>query len=117
MAIFISCLGLLGLAAFLAERRTKEIGIRKILGASRRSIIKLLSGEFALLLIISNVLAWPFAYYSMSKWLQSFVYRIQFNVWTFILSGLLATSIAFLTVSFQALRASNTNPVESLRSE
>lgn len=117
LAIFISCLGLLGLAAFLAERRTKEIGIRKILGASRRSIIKLLSGEFALLLIISNVLAWPFAYYSMSKWLQSFVYRIQVSVWTFILSGLLASSIAFLTVSIQAVRTSNTNPVESLRNE
>jgi putative ABC transport system permease protein len=117
LAFFISCLGLLGLAAFMAERRTKEIGIRKVMGASQSSIIRLLNREYAMLLIIANIVAWPVAYFAMHKWLQNFAYRAQIEIGIFILSGLLAVLIAFLTVSFQAIRAAKTDPTKSLRSE
>jgi putative ABC transport system permease protein len=110
-------LGLLGLAAFTAEHRTKEIGIRKVMGASQSSIIRLLNREYAVLLIIANVIAWPVAYFAIQKWLQNFAYRAQINIGIFILTGLLALLIAFLTVSFQAVRAANTDPTKSLRSE
>jgi len=117
LAIFIACLGLFGLAAFAAERRTKEIGIRKVLGASVSGIVGMLSKEFIILVLIANVVAWPVAWYAMSRWLQDFAYRISLGIGTFILAGLLALVIALLTVSWQALRAATANPVESLRYE
>ncbi|MCG8604876.1 ABC transporter permease [bacterium] len=119
IAIIIACLGLLGLASFSAEQRTKEIGVRKILGASAGKIVLLLSQEFTKLVLLSNLLSWPVAYYFMSKWLQAFSFRIDLNVylWTFVLAGALALLIAWLTVGYQAARASLTNPVNALRYE
>jgi putative ABC transport system permease protein len=117
LAIFIACLGLLGLAAFAIERRTKEIGIRKVLGASALSLAVKLSREFVALVILANVVAWPVAYFAMSKWLQSFAYRISLGPWTFLLAALGALRVAVLTVSTQTLRAASTDPVKSLRYE
>ena len=117
LAIFISCLGLLGLSAYASEQRTKEIGIRKVLGASHIGLISLLSQEFTKWVLLANLIAWPLAYYVMHNWLQSFAYRIELSVWPFILSGLLALLIALLTVSWQAIRAAITNPIKSLRYE
>jgi hypothetical protein len=117
LAIIIACMGLLGLAAFIAERRTREIGVRKVLGASLRSIVLLLSREFAILVILANLLAWPAAYYAMSKWLQNYAYHIKLNPWIFLGAGALALLIALLTVSWQALRAAAVDPVKSLRYE
>jgi len=114
VALLIACLGLFGLASFIAEQRKKEIGIRKVQGASIKSIVQLVSNEFMILVIVSNVIAWPIAYYFMKKWLISFAYRIDISVWTFIGSGLLALLIAMLTVSFQAVKAALANPVNSL---
>jgi putative ABC transport system permease protein len=116
-AIFIACLGLFGLATFTAEQRTKEIGVRKVLGASVASIISLLSRDFLKLVLISIVVASPLAYYTMNRWLQDFSYRIDISWWVFALAGLLAVTTAFLTVSFQSIRAALVNPVKSLRSE
>jgi len=116
-AIFIACLGLFGLAAFTAERRTKEIGIRKVLGASIIHIMTNLSKEFILLVCMANAIAWPLAYYSMNKWLKNFAYRIDLSIWTFMLSGLVAFCIALLTVSYQSIKAATANPVDSLRYE
>jgi putative ABC transport system permease protein len=115
--IFIACLGLLGLAAHIAERRIKEIGIRKALGSSVQSIVVLLSQDFTKWIIISNIIAWPIAYYLMNKWLQNFAYRIDLNIWFFIISGLLAFIIALLTVSYQSIKAAMANPVNSLKYE
>jgi len=117
LAIFIACLGLLGLAAFITEQRTKEIGIRKVLGASVPEVIALLSGQFAKWVLIANVVAWPLAYYVMKNWLQNFAYRTDMSVWIFAASGILALVIALLTVSSHAVRAATANPVESLRYE
>lgn len=117
LAIFISCLGLFGLTAFEAERRTKEIGIRKVLGASIFSIVHMLSLEFAKWVLLANIVAWPVAYYFMLKWLQIFAYRINLDWWIFVLAGGLTLVIALLTVSYQAIRAATANPVESLRYE
>ncbi|MGH7601115.1 MAG: FtsX-like permease family protein, partial [bacterium] len=117
LAIFIAGLGLLGLASFTAERRTKEIGVRKVLGASVSSIVGLLSKEFVKLVLIANVVAWPVAYFAMNKWLQDFAYRINLGWWVFVLAGGLALVIALLTVSTQAIKAALANPVESLRYE
>ncbi len=117
LAIFISCLGLFGLATFTAEQRTKEIGVRKVLGASVGSIVALLSRDFLKLVLIAIVIATPVAWYFMSAWLQDFTYRIEIGWWVFALAGVLAVGIALLTVSFQSVRAALTNPVESLRSE
>lgn len=117
LAIFISCLGLFGLASFTAERKTKEIGIRKVLGASTPGISLLLSKEFVKWVLLANIIAWPVAYYFMSKWLQNFAYRAHLSVWIFILSGLAALVIALLTVSFQTIKAATANPVDSLRYE
>jgi len=116
-AIFIACLGLFGLASFTAEQRTKEIGVRKVLGASVYGIVILLSKEFAKWVFIANIIAWPVAYYAMNKWLQDFAYRTNMGVWIFILAGALALIIALLTVSYQAIRAALSNPVEALRYE
>ncbi len=117
IAIAISCLGLLGLAAFTAEQRTKEIGIRKVLGASVASIIGLLSKDFLKLVVISIVLATPLAYWVSSKWLQDFAYKIELGAGVFLLAGSVAIVVAFLTVAGQSWRAAEANPVQSLRSE
>jgi putative ABC transport system permease protein len=117
LAIFIACLGLFGLAAFTAEQRTKEIGIRKVLGASVNSVMYLLCKNFLKLILIANLIAWPVSWYAMDKWLQDFAYRTEMNFGIFILAGLLAIAIALLTVGFQALKVAYTNPVDSLRTE
>jgi putative ABC transport system permease protein len=117
LAIFISCLGLLGLAMFTAEQRIKEIGIRKVLGASVASLFSLLSAEFLLLVIIAMVIATPIAWYGMSAWLQGFAYRTTIQWWMFALSGGLIIMIAIFTISFQAIKAALVNPIKSLRSE
>ena len=116
-AILISCLGLFGLASFLTEQRTNEIGIRKVLGASESGIVFLLSKQFTKWVLIANLFAWPAAYFVMSEWLKSFAYRINIGIWAFVLSGMLAVGIALLTVSFQALKAARANPIDSLRYE
>jgi putative ABC transport system permease protein len=117
LAIFIACLGLFGLAAFSAEQRTKEIGIRKVLGASVSQIVTLLSKDFLKLVFIAFVIAVPLAWYVMHRWLQDFAYRIDISWWIFALAGVLALLIALLTVSFQAIKAALANPVKSLRTE
>ncbi len=117
LAIFIACLGLFGLATFIAEQRTKEIGIRKVLGANVTGITALLSKDFIRLVMIAILIATPLAYYCMDKWLQAFAYRIDIQWWVFIVSGVLVTLIALVTVSFQAIRTALMNPVNSLRSE
>jgi putative ABC transport system permease protein len=117
IAILIACLGLFGLSAFSAEQRTREIGIRKVLGASISNITSLLSGDFIKLVLIAFVIASPLAWYGTNKWLQSFAYRIHLSWWVFLLAGLLAIIIALFTVSFQAIRAAITSPVNNLRTE
>ena len=117
LTIFIACLGLFGLAAFTAEQRTKEIGVRKVLGASVMSIVRLLSQDFLKLVGIAVLIASPVAYYLMNRWLEDFAYKINISWWIFALAGLLAVGIALLTVSFQSIKAALTNPVNSLRSE
>jgi putative ABC transport system permease protein len=117
LAIFISCLGLLGLAMFTAEQRIKEIGIRKVLGASISSLFRLLSQEFLVLVIIALVIATPITWYAMNEWLQSFAYRAPLQWWVFAVSGVLIMLIALATVSFQAIKAALVNPIKSLRSE
>ncbi|WP_198175200.1 ABC transporter permease [Spirosoma telluris] len=117
LAIFIACLGLFGLASFSAQQRTKEIGVRKVLGASVGSIVQLLSRDFLKPVGIALLIASPIAWYAMSQWLQNFAYRIDIGWWPFALTGLLAVSIALLTVSFQSIKAALTNPIKSLRSE
>lgn len=117
LAIFISCLGLLGLSAFTAEQRTKEIGVRKVLGASVSSIFGLLSKDFLKLVLLAIVIATPLAWWAMSQWLQGFAYQVDLSWWIFALAGLLAIGIALLTISFQSVKAALMNPVKSLRSE
>ena len=117
LAIFIACLGLLGLATFVTEQRTKEIGIRKVLGAWVAKIVVLLSKEFVKWVLVANVVAWPLAYYIMNNWLKNFAYRINISVGVFVASGVLALFIALLTVSLHAIRAATANPVKSLRYE
>ena len=119
LAIFIACLGLFGLASFAAEQRTKEIGIRKVLGATETSLIYLLSKEFTILVLIANLVAWPLAYLAMHNWLEGFAYRIQLNshLGFFLLASVIALVIALVTVSFQAIKASLVNPINSLRYE
>ncbi|GAB3905207.1 ABC transporter permease [Larkinella knui] len=117
LAIIISCLGLFGLASFSAERRVKEIGIRKVLGASVAGIIALLSRDFLKLVLFAILIASPIAWYAIDKWLQDFAYRIDIDWWVFVLAGALAVFIALLTVSFQSVKAALMNPVKSLKSE
>jgi ABC-type antimicrobial peptide transport system permease subunit len=117
LAIVISCLGLFGLASFMAEKRTKEIGIRKVLGASVSGVVILLNREFIKWVLIANVVAWPVAYYAMSKWLQGFAYRTNMGIWIFALAALAAFAIAVVTVSFQSIKAALANPADSLRYE
>ena len=116
IAIFISCMGLFGLAAFIAQQRTKEIGIRKVLGATVTDIVSMLSVDFVRLVLIAIVIASPVAYYFMHQWLQDFAYRVTMAWWIYAIAGVGAIGIALVTVSFQAIRAATANPVESLRS-
>jgi len=117
LAILISCLGLLGLAIFTAEQRFKEIGIRKVLGASVASLFTLLSSEFLILVGIALVIATPLAWYAMHIWLQNYAYHTAIEWWIFILAGLVSIAITLLTISFQTIKAALINPVKSLRSE
>ncbi len=117
MAILISCLGLFGLAAFSAEQRQKEIGIRKVLGASVAGVVRLLSTEFVKLVGIAFILATPLSWWAMNKWLEAFAYKVPVSWWMFAAAGALAMVIALLTVSFQAIKAALVNPVKSLKTE
>jgi putative ABC transport system permease protein len=117
LAIFIASLGLFGLASYTIAQRTKEIGIRKVLGASVLGIVRLLAKDFIKLVLIANLLAWPAAYYATNRWLEDFAYRFEKGWWIFALAGGLALLIALLTVSFQAIKAALSNPVEALRYE
>ena len=117
LSVAISCVGIFGLASFVSERRTKEIGIRKVLGANHVGMIGLLSKEFAQWVLFANLIAWPIAWFVMSKWLNNFVYRIEVTVWPFLCAGCAALVIAFLTTSWQVFRAARANPVETLRYE
>ncbi|MFA9452648.1 MAG: ABC transporter permease [Candidatus Aminicenantaceae bacterium] len=117
LTVFIACLGLFGLSSFTAESRTREIGIRKVLGASSPSILQLLSRDYVKKVLIANILAWPLGYYAMYTWLQNFAYRIDLGVFPFLGAGLIALLIALLTVSFQTFRAAAANPADSLRYE
>jgi len=117
LAVLIACLGLFGLATFTTEQRIKEIGIRKVLGASIANITGLLSKDFIKLVVIANVIAFPLAHYGLSQWLQNFEYRIGIEWWIFVVTAVLAIGITLATVSFQAIRAALVNPVKSLKSE
>jgi putative ABC transport system permease protein len=115
LAILIACLGLFGLSAFIIEKRTKEIAVRKALGASTPGIIGMLSKEFAKLGLVAFVIAVPFAYLGVQNWLDSFAYRVDIGAWVFALAGFIVLGIAMSTASFQAAKAARTNPVDSLR--
>jgi putative ABC transport system permease protein len=117
IAILIACLGIFGLATFMAVQRTKEIGIRKVLGASVSSIVKLLSSDFTRLVLVAFIIAVPIASFIMHKWLQAFAYRIEIGVDVFVVAGITALVIAWITVSYQSFKAAMSNPVESLRNE
>jgi putative ABC transport system permease protein len=117
IAIFLSCLGLYGLASFMAVQRIKEVGIRKVLGATGGNIVYLFSKEFVLLIVIAFVIATPISWYYMHQWLQDYVYRINISWWIFFVGGLAAMFIALATISFQAIKAAIANPVKSLRTE
>ncbi|HEY4326943.1 MAG TPA: ABC transporter permease [Mucilaginibacter sp.] len=117
IAIIIACLGLFGLAAFMIRQRVKEIGIRKVLGASTASITAMLSKEFLKLIVIASLIAFPVTWYAMYKWLQDFAYRIDIQWWVFVLAGVIALLVAAITISFQSIKAALANPVKSLRSE
>jgi len=117
LAIFIACLGLFGLATYMAEQRTKEIGVRKVLGASVSNIVSMLSKDFAKLVLIAAVVAFPIAWFAMNKWLQDFAYRINIGWWIFIAAAVITLLIALFTVIFQAIKAAIANPVKSLRTE
>jgi putative ABC transport system permease protein len=117
IAIFLSCLGLYGLASFMAVQRIKEVGIRKVLGASAGNIVYLFSKEFIVLIAIAFAIATPIAWYYMHQWLQDYVYRINISWWLFAAGGLASIIIALATISFQAIKAAMANPVKSLRNE
>ena len=117
LAIFISCLGLLGLIIFITEQRTKEIGIRKVLGASVKSIIQLLSADFLQLIFIAILIASPIAWYFMNNWLQDFAYRLNIGWYVFLITGIAALLIAFITISYQSIKAAIANPVKSLSTQ
>ena len=117
LAVFVACLGLFGLASFSVEQRTKEIGVRKVLGASVREIVLLLSKEFTKWILAANLIAWPLAYYMMNRWLENFAYRINIKWDIFIFAGILTAIVAFVTVSFHSMRAAKSNPVDALKYE
>ncbi|HEV3324894.1 MAG TPA: FtsX-like permease family protein, partial [Puia sp.] len=117
LAILISCLGLFGLASFSTEKRTKEIGIRKALGASLKDVVFLLSKHFIGLVLIANLIAWPLAWLALHRWIQGYAYRVAISWWVFVLAGMAALLIALGTVSFLTIKAATNNPVKSLRAE
>ena len=117
MSVFVSCLGLFGLASFLALRRTKEIGIRKVLGARIASVIVLLIKDFSKWIIMANLIAWPLSYAALNRWLQEFPYQTDIKLWFFLGTGLATLLIAILTVGYQSLRVALANPIDSLRYE
>ncbi|MBE7170862.1 MAG: ABC transporter permease [Williamsia sp.] len=117
LGIVIACLGLLGLATFAAQQRVKEIGIRKVLGASVSSVVVLLSKDFLKLVVVALFIAWPIGWYAMNEWLKDFTYRVDVEWWIFVLAAIIAVAIAFLTVSFQTIKAALTNPVKTMRTE
>jgi putative ABC transport system permease protein len=117
LSIFVALLGLFGLSVYTAERRKKEIGIRKVLGASVQTVVNLLSKEFLKLVFISALIAFPVAWWAMDKWLQNFAYKIAMQWWVFVLAAVLALLVAVLTIGFHAIKAAVANPVASLRSE
>ena len=117
LAIFIGCMGLFGMSSYAAEQRTKEIGIRKVLGATVPNILRLLSKEVLILIAVSFVIAWPVAFYALNRWLQNFAYRIHLDIYIFVFAGLIALVIALLTISFQSVKAALANPVKSLKYE
>jgi putative ABC transport system permease protein len=117
LSIFIACLGLFGLATLAVARRTKEIGIRKVLGASEGQLVTLLSRDFIGLILIAVAIAWPVAWYAMRGWLADFAYKINLRLWVFAVSGAIALLIAAITLISQVFRAARVNPVKSLRSE
>ena len=117
LSLLIACLGLFGLTTFIVERKVKEIGIRKVLGASISGIVSLLSKDFIKLVLIALLIASPLAWYFMNNWLQDFAYRVTISWWIFLIAGSIAVIIALLTVSFQAIKAAIANPVKSLRTE
>ena len=117
IAISIACLGIIGLASYMTENRTKEIGVRKVLGATVVDISVLISKQFIITVIIANIIAWPVTFYAADKWLQGLAYRTGIDVWVFILAAILSISLALITTSFQSLKAALANPVQSLRHE
>jgi len=117
LGILFASLGLIGLAAFTANQRTKEIGIRKVLGASIKSIVSLLTKEFFLLVLTANIVAWPMAYYVMNRWFESFAYRIDIGLEAFFLAGLIAVFTALCLILYQAFKVAQKNPVDSLKFE
>jgi predicted permease len=117
LAVFIACLGLFGLASFTAEQRTKEIGIRKVLGSSTIGIVTLLNREFLRWIVAANLIAWPIAYFAMQRWIQKFAYRANITVWIFVLAAMIGLVVAMITVSLQTLKAARVNPVDSLKHE
>jgi putative ABC transport system permease protein len=117
LSVFIASLGLFGLVSFMANQRTKEIGIRRVVGASVADIVKILTKEFILLVGIANLIAWPAAYFFMGKWLDNFVFRTHMQMWMFLFSAVIAFVIAFLSVSYKTIKAARANPVDSLRYE
>lgn len=117
LAIFIACLGLLGLTYFMTEQRTNEISVRKVFGASVPSIMAILSKEVVILIGISTLIAWPIAYYFMNNWLRDFAYRVELSLMTFILASIVAFLVAFLTISQRAYKAATANPAELLKDE
>jgi putative ABC transport system permease protein len=117
LTILVACLGLFGLAIYTAEQRTKEIGIRKVLGASVTQVTKMLSKDFLKLVLVACIIAFPIAWWAMNKWLQSFAYRINVSWWIFLVAGIVTILIAIITVSSQAIKAAIANPIKSLRAE
>jgi putative ABC transport system permease protein len=117
LAIVVACMGLFGLATYAAEQRIKEIGIRKVLGASVAGIVEMLSRDFLRLVMIASLIAFPLAWWTMDKWLMNFAYRVDIEWWVFLLAAFIALVIALATVSYQAIRAAIMNPVKSLRTE
>jgi putative ABC transport system permease protein len=117
LAIFVSCLGLVGLAAFVTEQRTKEIGVRKVLGADLLNVVWLLTRQFVKWVIVATLIAWPLGYWVMNRWLEGFAFRTGLSVWIFLVSGLAALGIAVMSVGSQVLKAALANPAESLKYE
>ena len=117
LAIFIGCLGLFGLASFMAQQKSKEIGIRKVHGASVGNIVTLLTRQFTYWVLLANLIAWPLAFYFLDNWLATFYYRIDMPYWVFFASGLLALILAILTVGYRAFRSATSNPLESIKYE